>query len=305
MSPHKIYNSTMMAGYQLVCPHCSVAGKMAFLPNLVNLQRVVCKSCAKSLNVHQGVPDFATHLHFKKSGSSPAQWVMNSRIFAAIYESPAWRPLHTYIGSGMTMTKEIEEVFLLSGVSNATSVADIACGTGHYARAMAMVLPKTMVYAVDVSPSMLTKGRLLAIRKRIFHILFLRGDIYRLPFADDSIDWIHCGGALHLFSNLSLIWQEINRVLIPSGHFSAMTIPLAKHGIRRIQRHMMAHGKATFFNPDELEKDLYNVGFEGFRFKIKRSTLLFSVKKNRDRGRLCSLRPPTPPCVRIRTRRFT
>jgi hypothetical protein len=32
---------------------------------------------------------------------------------------------------------------------------------------------------------------------------------------------------------------------------------------------------------------------------------LIAIGENRDRGRPRSPRPPTPPCVRVRTRRFT
>ena len=144
---------------------------------------------------------------------------------------------------------------------------------------MAAALPDATIYAIDISPGMLARGRQLARQKGLSHIFFLRGDIYHLPFDDNSLDWIHCGGALHLFSHLKPVWKEVFRVLTPRGQFSAMTVAMARGGIGRIQRHMMARGKATFFRPEQLGADLESAGFVSFRFSLHRNTLLFAALK--------------------------
>ena len=126
------------------------------------------------------------------------------------------------------------------------AILDLACGTGHYARAFANVNPKAVVYGVDISLSMLTHARMLARQKSLKQIVFLRGDIYRLPFDDQCVDWVHCGGALHLFADLRPIWTEIARVIKPGGVFTVMTIALARGLIGKLQQRIMKQGHAIF-----------------------------------------------------------
>jgi len=229
--------------------------------------------------VFGGIPDFAEHLALDEPKLGKAQKLMNSKIFASIYETLIWRRLHTRIGSGISMEQEVQEVLEMSGTDSAQVVADLACGTGHYARAFARKLPDALIYGLDISLSMLDQGRKKARKEGLNTIMFLRGDIHRLPFDDESVDRVNCGGALHLFQNLSAIWKEISRILRPGGVFTAMTITLGPGLIHKVQKRLMDRGRATFFHPHQLVDDLNSVGLSSFRYKQHRVSLIFRTVK--------------------------
>jgi SAM-dependent methyltransferase len=265
----------------LKCPKCGRL-KIIITPNFWDIQEAVCESCDHKITVHGGIPDFAERIPLVDPNLNPAQKLMNSRYFALVYESPIWRPLHTYIGSGISMSQEVSEVFEISRANQAHLVIDLACGTGHYARAFAETLPGAEVCGVDISLNMLTQARKLAHRKSLNQVVFIRGDIYQLPFDDQSVDWIHCGGALHLFPDLRPVWKEIARVMKPGGTFTAMTIALVSGLIGKVQQRIMDRGRATFFQPNKLAVDLNAAGLSSFVYKQHRVTLLFSTVKDSD-----------------------
>lgn len=85
------------------------------------------------------------------------------------------------------------------GKVSAHVLVDLACYTGFYTRAFAHKWPEALVYGLDISLSMLEQARKVARRKGLKSIVFLRGDLYRLPFNDESIDYVNCGGRFTYF----------------------------------------------------------------------------------------------------------
>jgi SAM-dependent methyltransferase len=268
----------------LRCPKCGRAGKVIIDPDFWDIERANCRFCNYKLPVYDGIPDFAEHITLIDPKLSPAQKLMNSFLVAYLYESPIWRPLHTRIGSGISLEKEVQEVLELSGAAPVHQVADLACGTGYYARAFARRFPEALVYGLDISLNMLSRGRRVARRQGLKTIMFLRGDIYLLPFDDNSLDRINCGGTLHLFSNLTPIWREVFRVLKPGGVFTAMTITLARGVIRKVQQSIVDRNRATFFQPDQLAADLSAAGLSSFKCMQHRVSLIFRAVKDSDQG---------------------
>ena len=263
----------------LRCPNCHRAGEIFFDPDSVDIQQAMCRFCGRRLSVFGGIPDFAEHIDFTETKLGRAQKLMNSKIFASIYETLIWRRLHTRVGSGMSVEREVQEVLEMSGTDSAQVVADLACGTGHYARAFARKLPDALIYGLDISLSMLNQGRKKAQREGLTTITFLRGDIYQLPFENESVDWVNCSGTLHLFPNLAPIWREISRILRPSGVFTAMTITLVPGLIYKVQKRLMDRGHATFFCPHQLGNDLNAVGLSSFQYTQHRVSLIFRAVK--------------------------
>jgi len=264
----------------LRCPKCHQAGKMIFHPDPGDIRLARCEGCNYKLPVYGGIPDFAEHIALTDPKLNPAQKLMNSWLFAFLYESFLWRPLHTRIGSGISTEQEVREVLEMSRVAPEDRVVDLACGTGHYARAFARRVPEGLVYGLDVSLSMLGRGHKIARRKGLTNIIFLRGDIHLLPFDDKSIDRVNCGGALHLFGDLRPIWKEVSRILKPKGVFTAMTLTLTDGAIRKGQQWLVDRGRATFFHPDQLASDLSAVGLSSFKYHKHRISLLFCAVKD-------------------------
>lgn len=263
----------------LRCTNCNKSGGLKFYPDSCDVQQAVCNFCGHKLPVHWGIPDFAEHIEIDDPKFTRAQRIMNSKFFGFVYETPIWRPLHTWIGSGISMGKEVEQVLKMSGAGKAEVLLDMACGTGHYARAFARLLPEAKIYGLDISLGMLMQGHKIAQKRGLSTVRFIRGDIHSLPFSDRSIDQVNCGGALHLFPTLVPIWKEVARVLTPGGIFTAMTLTFASGLINKLQKWMSVGGRATFFVPDQLFADLKAVGFTSFSYQQHRVTLLFSAIK--------------------------
>jgi ubiquinone/menaquinone biosynthesis C-methylase UbiE len=208
---------------------------------------------------------------------------MNTGFFARLYESPVWRPLHTRLGSGFSMEEEVRQVLDRVNKRRVTTAADLACGTGHYARAFARRWPEAEVYGLDISPGMLDRARHLAARENL-DIVFLRADIHRLPFSRESLDYVNCGGTLHLLSDAAPVWEEVHRVLVPGGVFTAMVVGQGTSFLRKWQRRVAPRWGTTFFSSDQLERELTKAGFEALRCTSHRLVLLVSAVKSSGKG---------------------
>ncbi|MFZ3045084.1 MAG: methyltransferase domain-containing protein [Desulfatirhabdiaceae bacterium] len=239
----------------LLCPNCKKSGGIPLQINSAG-ESLICKSCGYCITKYEGIPDFADYIEIDSDKFSTSQKIMNTHFFSRLYETPFWRPLHTFIGSGMSWKAENHIIMDMLRNGNPSIIADVACGTGHYARALMKQFPDAQVYALDISLSMLMNGQKKALQSSLQSIKFLRGDLYQLPFDDSTLDIVNCSGALHLFPNISPIFDEISRVLKPGGIFTAMTLAPCKGIVGVVQHNLMKNRKAVFFDPDILSQDL-------------------------------------------------
>lgn len=263
----------------LRCPQCASSGNIKLNSGPTDIEAVFCSRCGHNLPVHIGIPDFAAHVPLVDPQLRLIQKLNQSPVFSIFYESAIWRAFLTRAGSGISMKAELDTILLLAGTGRPETVADLACGTGHYARAFSRKFPAAQIYGLDISLSMLSRGKKLARRNNLSSILFLRGDIFDLPFEDQSVDRVNCCGALHLFSNVLPIWGEISRILRPGGIFTGWTLYLKPGLEERLQRRMMEKGQASFFQPEQLGNDLNRAGLTHFCCERKRLWLIFSATK--------------------------
>lgn len=106
-------------------------------------------------------------------------------------------------------------------------IADVACGNGAVALAVAERLPGLTVpiVAVDVSPGMIAAGRARA--ERLEHagaIDWRVGTALPLPVPDASLDLVFCSSALQFMGAGAL--ADWHRALEPGGR-AAFTLPVA------------------------------------------------------------------------------
>ena len=95
------------------------------------------------------------------------------------------------------------------------TIVDIGCGTGELAVAISRKVREGRIVGIDNSPSMLlrasrhetTDGR----------VRFIAGDGARLPFPDESVEFVVSTLSLHHWSNPDGVLAEIDRVLVPRG----------------------------------------------------------------------------------------
>lgn len=212
-----------------------------------------------------GIPDFAPHI----GAGTGKQRVMETRLFARVYETRLWRRLHTRLGSGRSLDTEIEEVLSFSPPPR--RAADLACGTGPYTRAIAARWPGVDVVGLDLSPAMLEEARRLA------KLPFLRADAARLPFPDGHLDLVNCAGALHLLPDPVAVIREVARVLRPGGAFVGMTTGRRRLDRPSLQAVFERRLSIRFFDPDVFSADLAAAGFRDVRLVHHRGAMLFGA----------------------------
>lgn len=102
-----------------------------------------------------------------------------------------------------------------------SSVLEIACGIGRVTRHLRKVLPPNVrLFATDISSDM------LGIAKRELNnngIIFQVEDAQKLSFANDSFDVVICQFGVMFLPDKNKGFQEILRVLKPSGKFMFFT----------------------------------------------------------------------------------
>ncbi|MFB9839611.1 class I SAM-dependent methyltransferase [Actinoallomurus acaciae] len=106
-------------------------------------------------------------------------------------------------------------------------IADVACGSGAAALAMARTRSRaaTPVLAVDLSAGMITAGRARAARLGRGHAVDWRvGPAVSLPVADAVLDLVVCASSLHFLGVRAL--PDWRRALRPGGR-AGFTLPVA------------------------------------------------------------------------------
>lgn len=131
------------------------------------------------------------------------------------YESKMW-------GSGKVKTSpfyfgasQIE--FALEDLVNIQgSVLEVGCGAGGMTKAIKYYRPDLDVMGIDISKKAINQAR-----KDSSGVKFLKGNAYKLPFKDKSLDAVLMFDLLEHLEDPKRSLNEIRRVLKPSGVFSA------------------------------------------------------------------------------------
>lgn len=145
------------------------------------------------------------------------------RYVTAVFDLVALRydAFTRWFSFGMDRAWKREVVRIASDAARARGersiiVADLACGTGDLAFALATT--RRVVVGVDVSHAMLDRAatRARAVRDVAPH--FAAGDMIALPIADASVDVATIGYGLRNAPRLDAALDEVARVLRPGGH---------------------------------------------------------------------------------------
>ena len=100
------------------------------------------------------------------------------------------------------------------GLPPASTVVDLACGTGDLCRELASRGLRPI--GVDLSFGMLAAARTSA--------PLVHGDALRLPFPDASVAGVTCGFALRNFESLPPFFAELARVVRPGGRIALLEV---------------------------------------------------------------------------------
>jgi ubiquinone/menaquinone biosynthesis C-methylase UbiE len=91
------------------------------------------------------------------------------------------------------------------------TVIDLGSGTGYLSIEIAKKIPGVQVYGVDLSRQMVKIASRHA--KDVGNVRFDLGNVAKLPFEDDWVDFIVSTGALHHWKKPAKVFDECYRVL--------------------------------------------------------------------------------------------
>lgn len=91
---------------------------------------------------------------------------------------------------------------------------DYGCGGGDFTHLLAQMGAKAV--GVDISPRLIARARSLGAEQGKGFPCFLVSDAHRVPFPDNSFDYVVGNGALHHL-DLDRAYAEVARVLKPGG----------------------------------------------------------------------------------------
>jgi ubiquinone/menaquinone biosynthesis C-methylase UbiE len=96
-------------------------------------------------------------------------------------------------------------------------VLDVACGTGHATLALAGLLPRGQVTAVDFSAGMLNQARQKAASLNIRNVEFLERDMQDLRFPEGTFDAAICAFGIFFVMDMETQLAHIASMIRPGG----------------------------------------------------------------------------------------
>ncbi|MFP4655639.1 MAG: class I SAM-dependent methyltransferase [Methanohalobium sp.] len=116
---------------------------------------------------------------------------------------------------------------ILPGIDG-KSILDIGCGVGSITLDIAQRNPESRVYGIEILDSLINQCKMNAQVQDVPNADFKTGDIYELPFDNESMDTVTCFFMLHHIDDIPSGLQEIKRVLNKGGNLIAVD-PLGHH----------------------------------------------------------------------------
>lgn len=119
---------------------------------------------------------------------------------------------------------ELQTMLFDAWPAAARQVLDLACGDGAYSAWLADIAPaNATVWAIDVSPDWLRVATHSAARAGAGgQVVALAGDALRLPFANESLDFVWCAQSLYSLPDTVAVLRELHRVLRPGGRLAVL-----------------------------------------------------------------------------------
>lgn len=111
--------------------------------------------------------------------------------------------------------------YLLPVLASGMSLLDVGCGPGTVTLDLAEHVAPGRVVGVENVDEPLAAARAEAERRGDTTTLFRRGDVYELPFADDSFDVVHAHQVLQHLTDPAAALREMARVCKPGGWLAA------------------------------------------------------------------------------------
>lgn len=98
------------------------------------------------------------------------------------------------------------------------TILDLATGSGQWIHVMLPYVPSdNRIIGIDTMAVAIERAKQHF--QHAVNVSFLVGDVYHLPFENESIDVVTISNSIHHFGDHSSLFSEIKRVLKPQGYF--------------------------------------------------------------------------------------
>ncbi len=174
-------------------------------------------------------------------------------------------------------------------------IIDCSCGSGLFTREFARSGKYDGIVALDFSESMIKEAMERAQKDTSVpadKIAFVKADVGRLPFANDSIGGVSAPAAIHCWPDVQSACAEIFRVLKPGRIFTGTTfatpnVPFLDDDQNRLlstlSRDLSASRPGTnglrFWNSADLRDQLQSIGFSDVTILREKDYLFWKARK--------------------------
>jgi ubiquinone/menaquinone biosynthesis C-methylase UbiE/uncharacterized protein YbaR (Trm112 family) len=250
----------------ICCPKCKgdlspETGETGLDGKRNNSPGYVCTGCGRKYPLLDDIADF---LPDDRRQKYRGQKLMESERMVEIYESKWWRRSKLFaLFMRISLEDEIALIRRIANLGPSDRALDLACGPGLFTRALAEGNPDRNVFGLDLSWPMLRYGTKKAKELGLDNLTFFHGDAHELPFKDASLDAANCCGAMHLFSDIRRVLNELHRVLKPHGRFSAAMALVRSRPLSRLKAYLdETFWGMHYFREEEIQSLLDEAGFE-------------------------------------------
>jgi ubiquinone/menaquinone biosynthesis C-methylase UbiE len=161
-------------------------------------------------------------------------------------------------------------------------LVDVGCGPGYLAARISRKFPDITVTGLDISELTVIIARRNWPSVNYDNLEFITGDAQRLPFPQNSVNFVVSSLSLHHWPDARMAFHEIHRVLRPGGRFLIFDLKrdgpgyfyyalkigqalLAPGAIRRTNGAVGSFWAA--YTPAELKTILYEISVENLRIE--------------------------------------
>ena len=129
------------------------------------------------------------------------------------------RVLHAF---QQAFRKELEDAIGAYDLQNGARVLDAPCGDGFYTELLARQMRSGQLVAADISTECLANAEKTVQPKADLDVQFQLADAYKLPFDDNSFDFVWCAQNFITLDDPVQALRELARVLRPGGQVAVL-----------------------------------------------------------------------------------